>query len=295
MKIAIYGREFNLNYVPPIQAFFNQLQKVGGGMQIAIYKPFYDFLQNKCHIIFIANEMFASPAEFTGNYQYIFSIGGDGTILETLTFVRTKNIPVVGINTGRLGFLSNTSIGDVSDAVDAIFNKQYTFEKRTILEFNAQPKLFENCNYALNEITIHKLDSSSMITIHVYLNDEYLNSYWADGLIISTPTGSTAYSLSVGGPIVVPEANVIVISPIAPHNLTVRPIVVPDNVEIKLKVEGRCEKFLATLDSRSEAFTTQYDVVIKKADFTFNLLKLKGQSFCTTLRNKLMWGLDKRN
>lgn len=295
MNIAIYGRAFHQKYAESIKAFFEYLKLADSDLQLSVYEPFYRFLTDECNIVPENVELFSSPEDFTKDYAFVFSIGGDGTMLETLTFIRSSNIPVVGINTGRLGFLSNISLSEMQNAIEAIFEHDYSFEKRTLLQFIATPRLFQSCNYALNEVTIHKLDSSSMISIHVYLNERFLNSYWADGLIISTPTGSTAYSLSVGGPIVVPDANVIVISPIAPHNLTVRPIVVPDNIEIRLRVDGRSKKYLVTLDSRSEPFTSEHELQIKKADFTFNLLKLKGQSFCTTLRNKLMWGLDKRN
>ena len=201
----------------------------------------------------------------------------------------------MGINLGRLGFLSDISREDTDQAIDLILNEKYEIEKRSVLQVRGHNGLFGDFNYALNEITVTKLDTSSMISIHTSLNDDYLNTYWADGLIVSTPTGSTAYSLSVGGPILTPDSQNFIISPIAPHNLTVRPIVVPDHNKLTLKVEGRGAQFLASLDSRSKAISFPGKLDIHKADFHVKTLKLEGHSFFSTLRNKLMWGADRRN
>jgi len=215
--------------------------------------------------------------------------------LDTVTLIRDSKIPILGINTGRLGFLSNISIQEIDQAMDALHSKKYTVDERALLKVKTEDNLFGETNFALNELTIHKKDSSSMITIHAYINDQYLNSYWADGLIIATPTGSTAYSLSCAGPIVVPGSENFVITPIAPHNLNVRPIVVSDNSEIKLKIEGRGMQFLASLDSRSETIDSKYELTIVKEKFKIGLIQLENQDFLRTIRNKLMWGIDKRN
>jgi NAD+ kinase len=225
----------------------------------------------------------------------MISIGGDGTFLDSITFIRDSGMPVVGINAGTLGFLSNISKDEIDYAIDEIIAGNFTLDKRAMLSIETKMNLFEDANVALNDLTIHKYDSSSMITIHVYLNDEFLNSYWSDGLIISTPTGSTAYSLSCGGPIITPGSGNFVINPVAPHNLNVRPVVIPDDNIITIKVEGRSGKFLVSLDSKSETVSDSTTLSIKKADFHLNLIRLNSQNFLSTLRNKLMWGLDKRN
>ena len=222
----------------------------------------------------------------------MLSIGGDGTFLEAVSFVRNKNIPMLGINSGRLGFLANISSADIEFILDKIFDNEYFIENRALIKLETKDKLFKDFNYGLNDFTIHKNQSSSMITIHAYLNDDYLNSYWADGLIISTPTGSTAYSLSAGGPIVVPNSNNFIITPIAPHSLTVRPMIISDNNILTLKIESRSQNYLASLDYKSEFFNTDVEIKISKADFCIKLVKFKDQSFFETLRNKLMWGLD---
>jgi NAD+ kinase len=226
--------------------------------------------------------------------ECLISIGGDGTILDTLTMVQDTMIPVMGINTGRLGFLSSISKEDVSRALEALREGQYSLDKRTLIKLDTTRNLFGDVNYALNELTIHKKDSSSMIIIHTYLNGEYLNSYWADGLIIATPTGSTGYSLSCGGPIVMPQSGNFVITPIAPHNLNVRPIVVSDKFVISLEVEGRSQYFLASLDSRSVTIDASIQLAVRKAEFSMNLIRLNNENFLGMLRNKLMWGHDLR-
>jgi NAD+ kinase len=225
----------------------------------------------------------------------LISVGGDGTILDTITAIGDSEIPIVGFNTGRLGFLANNAKEEAKQIVEMLLRGDYELEQRSLLSLKTDDKLFGNNNFALNELTVHKKDSSSMMTIHTYINDEYLNSYWADGLIIATPTGSTAYSLSCGGPILIPQSKNFVINPIAPHNLSARPIIVPDDVEIKLRIEGREDEFLATLDSRTRTISNDTDLKIVKSKFYINLVKFEGQNFYNTIRNKLLWGIDKRN
>jgi NAD+ kinase len=223
------------------------------------------------------------------------SIGGDGTMLNTVTFVGDSGIPVVGINTGRLGFLSGINIEEIEHSIEDILNGNYDIDKRALIRLDTNNNLFGKRNFALNEIAVSRKDSSAMITIHAYLNDVFLNSYWADGLIISTPTGSTAYSLSCGGPVVMPDSENFIITPISPHNLNVRPVIISDRDVIRLKVEGRNKEFLVSLDSRPMSFESEIDLVIKKEAFKINLIRLKGNDFTSTLRQKLMWGVDKRN
>ncbi|SFE09779.1 NAD kinase [Thermophagus xiamenensis] len=292
MKIAIFGKSFGEVFYNNCHQLFDYLHQKS--IKIYIYKPFYDFLFEKVNLKPEVKGFFSSPYELP-MVDMVFSIGGDGTFLQAVTFVRDTGIPVVGINSGRLGFLADISRHELPAALYEIEKGLFEVKKLTLLELTSPKKLIGDFNFALNELAVHKQDSSSMITIHVYLNDQFLNSYWADGLIVSTPTGSTAYSLSVGGPIMHPASQSIIITPIAPHNLTVRPLVIPDDMELTLKVEGRGGKFLASLDSRSVVVDQSTELKIKKADFTINIVERTNQSFYSTLRNKLMWGADKRN
>lgn len=293
MIIAIFGINIDPAFTPDLARLFTLLKE--RKINVYMYKPFYEFVQKQCHVEPELAGLFTSGKDLPDDVEFLFSIGGDGTFLQSLLTVKNKSIPAVGLNLGRLGFLSDISRDDMNEAIDHILNGQYEIEERSLLQLNENSQLFGDFNYALNEIAVTKLDTSSMINIYTYLNDEYLNTYWADGLIISTPTGSTAYSLSVGGPILTPDSKNLVITPIAPHNLTVRPIVVPDNVSLRLQVEGRGLQFLASLDSRSEAISFPGELSIGKADFHVKTLKLPGHGFFSTLRNKLMWGADKRN
>jgi NAD+ kinase len=292
MKVAIYGRSTIDNTSEHIQLLFHKFHE--HNIEILIYEPFYNFLHPKIQME--GNiKFFNSHSDLNKNIDYLLSLGGDGTFLETLTYIRDLEIPVLGINTGRLGFLANVAKTEINTAIEALIHENFSIEKRTLLSVTAPNNLFGEVNYALNELTIFKKDSSSMITIHTYINNDYLNSYFADGLIISTPTGSTAYSLSCGGPLVMPGSENFIITPIAPHNLNVRPLVISDNNEIKLKVEGRNSHYLASLDSRNEIIDSSIELTIKKADFCLHLIKLENQNFFNTIRNKLLWGLDKRN
>ena len=292
MKVAIYGRFTSDNTSEHIQSLFNKLNDYHA--ELIIYEPFYKFIEQKVKINGLI-KTFNSYADLNKEIDFMLSIGGDGTFLETLTYIRNLGIPVLGINTGRLGFLANVAKTEIGNAIDALAAKKFSIEKRTLLAVTAPNNLFGDISYALNELTIFKKDSSSMITIHTYINGDYLNSYFADGLIIATPTGSTAYSLSCGGPLVMPSSQNFIITPIAPHNLNVRPLVISDNNEIMLKVEGRSSHYLASLDSRSEIIDSSIVLTIKKADFYLPLIKLENQNFFNTIRNKLLWGLDKRN
>jgi len=225
----------------------------------------------------------------------MITLGGDGTILRAITIIGEQEIPILGINLGRLGFLANIEKKLIVKAISALVENKYTVESRSMLSVSSNISLFNDFPYAINDFTINKRDTSSMITIHTYIDDILLNSYWADGIIISTPTGSTGYSLSCGGPIIFPEAQNFVITPVAPHNLTVRPVVISDRTTISIRVEGRTQNFMSTLDSRYETITSEHKIEVKKATFAAKFIKLKGHSFIKTINEKLLWGLDKRN
>ena len=231
------------------------------------------------------------------SFNLLISIGGDGTILRAITFVRDLGIPIVGINTGRLGFLATIQTDEISNALNEIFKGAYKISERSLLSVTTSPmnEDIENTNFALNEIAISRKNTTSMITVETHLNDEYLTSYWADGLILSTPTGSTGYSLSCGGPVITPDANNFVSTPIAPHNLSARPLIIPDNTSVQFKVDGREDQFLLSLDSRIITLPNSTKVIIKKADFVISMVELIDESFLDTLRKKLLWGEDRRN
>jgi NAD+ kinase len=225
----------------------------------------------------------------------MISLGGDGTLLDTVTMVRDTGIPILGINYGRLGFLANIGKDEIHAAMDAIANRKYVIDKRSLIHLEANVPLFGETPYGLNEFSIHKKDSSPMIKIHTYLNGEFLNTYWSDGLIVATPTGSTGYSLSCNGPVVFPDSKSFVITPVAPHNLNIRPIIVPDNTIISFELEGRTDGFLVTLDSRREIVSKEVQLAVKKENFDIKLIRINENHFLQTLRSKLSWGLDKRN
>lgn len=227
--------------------------------------------------------------------DFFISLGGDGTLLESVTYIGKNETPIIGVNTGRLGFLATISREETERALENIFKKNYSVDERTMLKLESDPKLFPGLNFALNDFTIMKKDSSSMITVHVYVDGELLNSYWADGVVVSTPTGSTGYSLSCGGPLVFPQSENFVITPVSPHNLTARPIVVSDRSELMFHIEGRSKKFLVSLDSRFETVDDKVKLTIKKETFKARLVQLPDQHYFKTLRQKLNWGLDMRN
>lgn len=292
MRIAIYGRPTPDNVSEHIQFLFNKLEECA--IEIVVYEPFYKFLNQQLNFS-AAIKTFNSHTDLKNGVDYVFSLGGDGTFLETLIYVRNSGIPLLGINTGRLGFLANVAKTEISAAIDSLVQQKFTLETRALLSLDTKINLFGDVNYALNELTVMKKDSSAMVTVNAYINGEYLNSYFADGLIVATPTGSTAYSLSCGGPLVMPESQNFVITPIAPHNLNVRPLIISDNNIITLKIIGRSSQYLVSLDSRSETIDSSIELTLKKADFYIQLVKLENQSFFSTIRNKLLWGLDKRN
>ena len=293
MKIAIYGRFFSDEFSIYIQHLILKLESEN--CKLYIHSQFIEFLKQKIDFNSNLNSFINKEDLINEEIDFFISIGGDGTILDTIKLVEDSKIPILGINTGRLGFLSSISKDEINSSIEDILRKNYKIEERTLLKVNTSVNLFGKNNYALNELSILKNYSTSMISIKAYINDDYLNTYWADGIIIATPTGSTAYSLSCGGPIITPDSKNFIITPIASHNLTVRPIVIPDNSVIKLKVDGREQNFIIGLDSRSEIYKSSIELVIKKEDFTINLIKIHNETYYSTIRNKLLWGIDKRN
>ena len=292
MKVAIFGKIFNDNLHQIISNLMYKLYE--HNVELYVYQPFYNYLVTEKKFKITTCGFFTCNADLPKDIDFLISIGGDGTFLETITLVHDSDIPIVGFNSGRLGFLANISSTEMDVALDNLLSKNYAIEKRSILRVSATNQIFGDFPCALNECTIQKT-SSSLLTIHVKINGEFLTSYWADGLIIATPTGSTAYSLSVGGPIVTPESQNFIITPIAAHNLNVRPLIIPDSAVLKLSVEGRTNNFLTTIDSRSEIIGIENEIIISKASFSINMIKLPHINFYSTLSNKLMWGADKRN
>jgi NAD+ kinase len=293
MKIALYGQTVSPEFFEELSRLFSLLKEKQ--IESFVYRPFLEYLNLDCRIYPEITGPFDNSNDLPDDVSYMFSLGGDGTFLKSFLVAKNGSIPLVGINSGRLGFLSDISRDEIDSAVNDILEGNIYIDERTVLELEIVSDKQSVFQYALNEIAVTKLDSSSMINIHSYINNEFLNTYWADGLIIATPTGSTAYSLSVGGPILTPDSENFVISPIAPHNLTVRPMVVPDHHSITLKVEGRGLHFLASIDSKSEPIYFTESLKIRKAPFKVKTIRLKDHSFFSTLRNKLMWGVDKRN
>lgn len=240
-------------------------------------------------------ETFSSPSDFKSGIDLAISFGGDGTFIQTVKYIRDSEVPVMGINSGRLGFLANISDTQLLEAMEAVKKQDFVYQKRSLMKIKMEDQNWGDDNIALNEVSIHKKDTASMVTVNASVGDLYLNSYWADGLIVATPTGSTAYNLSCGGPIVTPGCQVHILTPIAPHNLNVRPVVVPDHFNIKLSVEGRERRFLLSLDGQSHNIRQGQEIEVEKADFMVNVVKFEHNNFLDTIRNKMMWGLDKRN
>jgi len=292
MKVAIYGKTFNFDFLQYIRQVFDILKQEG--IEVAVYKPFLKFIDDFQQISCDEFNDFESKDELASDTRFIISIGGDGTFLEAIPYALHCNVPVIGLNSGRLGFLANISKEEIQTAFEAIFSKNYQIEYRTLLKFISPDSCVKGLEYALNEITIQK-KGSSMITIDAFLNDEFLNTYWTDGLIVSTPTGSTAYSISVGGPIVMPGSNNLILAPIASHNLTVRPIIIHDDLAITLRATSRHHKIHVTADNRIIEINQPLEIKLCIADFKLQMLKLPNNSFYATIRNKLMWGADKRN
>lgn len=292
MKVAFFGKSYDNNYDAFMKAVIHKLSD--NGVKIIVYKQFWDDLSH-CFDNSIDSQLFNSHEQLKDNADMLFSFGGDGTILDTLPLIRESNIPVIGINTGHLGFLSSVSEEEALDAVQNIIENKYDIEPRTMIQIEDENRIFDGVNYALNEISIMRENSGSLIIINVYIDGILLNTYWADGLILATPTGSTAYSMSVGGPIMTPNTDSILITPIAAHNLSVRPVVIPDTSNVTIKVEGRCENFVLGLDSRTKLLNKSIQIKIKKTNFSFNMVKMYEKNFFTTLRHKLLWGNDVRN
>ncbi len=292
MVIAIYGKGLDVKYKVEIETLFQQLYFHKA--EVIIYAPFRDYLISEMGYEPIVKAVYRSPGEVKYLANFMLSLGGDGTFLDSVSFVEEAHIPVLGINFGRLGFLANISTEDIGNAIDQLLNGRYVVEPRSLLQLQTENNPFNSFPYALNDFTIQKKDKA-MITINTYVNDEFLCTYWADGLIVSTPTGSTAYSLSVGGPIISPVMQSFVISPIAPHHLTVRPLVIPDTCNLRLEAVGRSGEVNISLDSRSFSISSPVSFEIKRSSFNIGLVYLKGNNFFTTLRNKLLWGADKRN
>tara|TARA_B110000211_G_scaffold17100_1_gene17897 strand:- start:3636 stop:4511 length:876 start_codon:yes stop_codon:yes gene_type:complete len=289
MKVAILGKFFKSEPSDYITKLISLLKK--RKVSVFLEKEYYIQLKE------LLTENINSFTELDKSYDLLISIGGDGTILKAITFVKHLSIPIVGINSGRLGFLAKIKIEKIEEAIDEIISGNYSISERSLIEVVTSEKNNElsKLNFALNEIAVSRKNTTSMISIETKLDDNYLNSYWADGLIIATPTGSTGYSLSCGGPIIMPEAENLVITPIAPHNLNARPLIIADNTEIALKINGRENEFLISLDSRITTLSNNNIVVIKKSPFKIKMIELENESFLITLREKLMWGKDKRN
>ena len=294
MKIAIFGQYYQNDTRPIISAIFAFFN--ANDVELVIEATFLSILYEQG---ILKNEYatFTSYKELDSSFDILVSVGGDGTILRAATFVRDSGIPILGINAGRLGFLATVQKENIEVFLKLVIEKKYTISERTLLSLESSPDNAQitELDFALNEVTVSRKDTTSMITIETYLNEEYLNSYWADGLIISTPTGSTGYSLSCGGPVVTPDVKSFVITPIAPHNLNARPLVITDDTVIKLKVSGREENYLVSLDSRITSINKNTVLTIKKTSFTIKMVEIPNETFLKTLRKKLLWGEDKRN
>lgn len=292
MNVAVYSRKVKKNEIPFFKKFLDKLKELGWSPIVE-----YNFFQQLKSEIDLRNEyqVFNNHTDFLSGIDLAISVGGDGTFLEAVRYVRSSGVPILGINTGRLGFLADINTTDFEQTLDRIKNANYILQKRSLICAETETAVFGEENFAVNEIAVHKKDTASMITVEAYLDGKYLNSYWADGLLVGTPTGSTAYNLSCGGPIIYPESGVYFITPVAAHNLNVRPVIVPDNIPITLKTVGRYKNFLLSLDSNSKTVKTGMEISIFKSDFMVNLIKFEESDFFTTIREKMLWGIDQRN
>lgn len=292
MNVALYSRKASKSNLPYLVELLSHFHRMG-------WKPVLEKELKKELVKKIglnpATLEFSSHTDFKKGIDMVVSLGGDGTFIQSVNYIRDSQVPIIGINMGRLGFLANISKDAMQEAFDKLQAKQFEYQKRSLLRVKTASNHFGDANVALNEVTVSRKDSSAMLTVHASLDDTYMNSYWADGLIISTPTGSTAYNLACGGPIIDPQCQLHVVTPIAPHNLNVRPIVVPDTSTIKLSVEGRSRNYLLSLDGNSVNIKQREEVLVKKADFMINVIKLDGHDFLDTIRNKMLWGIDRRN
>lgn len=293
MKIAIFGREFKDDFNESIYKIFETLNR--HQTEIYVHEEYLKFINQDLFFFPKISGTFNNSNQMPTGLDLLISVGGDGTMLESVSYAVGADIPVLGINSGRLGFLASVSKNTLQKAFDDIFAANYQIETRTLIELSSENNRFGDLNFALNELTIMRVNSSSMISINVYLNEEFLNTYWSDGLIVATPTGSTAYSLSAGGPIITPGSGNFVITPVSPHNLSVRPIVISDDNVLRLKADGRGRNFLASLDFKQATFSFDEELILRKSDKKLKLVKFNDCSFFNTLRNKLLWGMDKRN
>jgi NAD+ kinase len=292
MTVAIYNRNFTVENVAAIQVLFDELRKVDA--EIILYSRLVDKFRTVIQLP-TRYQVFDAYNPLPADTDVLISLGGDGTILDAVTHVAANGIPILGINLGRLGFLANVSAHEITAAVQGIATGAYTTDERTLLHLQSDKPLFSDAPFAINDFTIQRKNSSQLIKIHAYINGEFICTYWADGLIVATPTGSTGYSLSCGGPVLVPQATSFVITPVAPHNLNVRSLVVPDSTIISFEIEGRAKEFLCTLDARQESIDSTYSVAISKSKYKVILLRLEGHNFPNTIRQKLLWGVDRRN
>lgn len=290
MKIALYGQTSGPDIEQPVSDLLDELQHFGA--EIAVEREFFEGLD-----LHADTPKFTMDTGLDSSFDLLVSFGGDGTILRAITYIKDLGIPVVGVNTGRLGFLSTCQKDNVRDMVRDFASGKYQLVERSLVtaSLDGMPPGGDHLNFALNEVTVSRKDTTSMITVETYLNGEYLTSYWADGLIIATPTGSTGYSLSCGGPVMMPTARSLVITPIAPHNLNARPLVISDETEIRLKVSGREPQHLLSLDSRITSLENETEILVRKAGFTISMVEFTSESFLKTIRNKLLWGEDRRN
>ncbi len=294
MKVAIYGQYYQNSTEPIIRDIFLFFLK--NDVELVIEQDFLQLLHEK-NLVGKSYPTFNIESGLDSSFDILISIGGDGTILRAATFVKDSDVPILGINAGRLGFLANVQKDNIASFLQIVIEKNYTVSERSLVSITCVPEnaAFNSLNFAMNEVTVSRKDTTSMITIETYLDDEFLNSYWADGLIISTPTGSTGYSLSCGGPVLTPSVKSLVITPIAPHNLNARPLVIPDDTVVRLKVSGREENYLVALDSRIASVKNESVLTITKTPFTIKMVEIPHETFLKTLRNKLLWGEDKRN
>lgn len=292
VTIAIFGKTLSPDHHDYFRLLLGKLEE--SGCQLLFYEPFFELIKGKIPY-YGSYELFREPAQINGRANFLFSIGGDGTFLDSIQLIRDSGIPVAGINLGRMGFLSCIHRSEILPAIADLLEGRYRIEKRSLISIESPPDIFGDINFALNELSINKKESASMVVVQVWVDEQFLNSYWADGLLVATPTGSTAYSLSCNGPIITPDSHNFVITPIAPHNLTIRPVVIPDHSRIRIRVEGRENQALLRLDSRIATIGKDTELILRKADFEVNLLQRSNDYFFSTIRNKLNWGMDIRN
>lgn len=292
MRIAVYNRTFDEDDIEIIEDLFIQFQKFN--CLPVIHEGMLENLKN-ADLLPDQFDVFSKEKPLNKKTDFLFSLGGDGTILDTVTYIGDKGIPILGVNMGRLGFLAGTASTEIEHALESLQKDSFKLDQRSLVHLDSSTGVFADAPFALNEFSLLRKDSSSLIIVHTYINGEFLCSYWADGIIVSTPTGSTGYSLSCGGPVIFPQSNIFVITPVAPHNLNVRPIAVSDDNIISFEVEGRAEEFMCTLDSRSEKIDNSVSLAVRKENFKINLVRLEGQNFLQTLRSKMYWGIDRRN